>query len=130
MPIEVSVNASVVPILVTLSLFPCQLSCSVGDDAASNEEPAPAAQHDGDDASNGEPSEVGQANACLTARGTACRAACWGAATLGCGVVGAACTGTAVITIGGTSIPCVWAVVAACTANTVGASICSDLCPP
>jgi hypothetical protein len=45
-------------------------------------------------------------------------------------VVGLACTGTSVITIGGTTIPCAWATIAACTANTVGASLCADHCPP
>ena len=77
-----------------------------------------------------EPAEVGEASAGLTTGGSACRAACWGAAALGCGVVGLACTGTSVITIGGATIPCAWAAIAACTANTVGASLCADHCQP
>ena len=86
------------------------------------------AEHDG--ALKEERSEVGEAPAHLTAGGSACRAACWGAAALGCGVVGLACTGTSVITIGGATIPCAWATIAACTVNTVGASLCADHCQP
>lgn len=63
-------------------------------------------------------------------RGSACRAACWGAAALGCGIVSSACVGTTVITIGGATIPCTWAAIAACTAGTIGASLCADSCPP
>lgn len=63
-------------------------------------------------------------------RGSPCRAACWGAAALGCGIVGTACAGTTVITIGGATIPCTWAAIAACTSGTIGASLCSDSCPP
>lgn len=63
--------------------------------------------------------------------GIACRAACWGAAALGCAVVSVTCAVGSFITIGGTAIPCAWAIVAACTASGAGASICSDtLCPP
>jgi hypothetical protein len=65
-----------------------------------------------------------------TARGAACRAACWGAAALGCSAVSAACVGTTTITIGGTAIPCTWAIVAACTAGAVGASLCAENCQP
>ncbi|XXY45128.1 hypothetical protein WME91_34510 [Sorangium sp. So ce269] len=63
--------------------------------------------------------------------GVACRAACWAAGGLGCAAVSVACTGVTVITIGGTTIPCSWAIIAACTAAGGGASICADtLCPP
>lgn len=61
--------------------------------------------------------------------GSACRSACWAAGGLGCAVVGALCAGVTVITIGGTSIPCSWALIAACTASGAGASICADMCP-
>jgi hypothetical protein len=57
--------------------------------------------------------------------------ACWAAAGMGAGAVGAACTGTTVITIGGTSIPCTWALIAAGGALSGGAQYCSErLCPP
>ena len=62
--------------------------------------------------------------------GSACRAACWGAAALGCSAVSVACAGTTTITIGGTAIPCSWAIIAACTGSAAGASLCSDKCPP
>lgn len=63
--------------------------------------------------------------------GVACRAACWGAAALGCAAVSVTCAVGTTITIGGTAIPCTWAIVAACTAGGAGASVCSDtLCPP
>jgi hypothetical protein len=61
--------------------------------------------------------------------GILCRAACWAAAGAGCGAVSAACAGVTVITIGGTSIPCGAAIIAACAAAGGGASVCSDLCP-
>lgn len=95
---------------------------------AATEEPAPS-QNVAELLDN-ELDDTGEAGACLTAGGNACRAACWGAVALGCGAVTVACTGTTVITIGGTSIPCAWAAVAACTATTVGGSLCADHCPP
>lgn len=61
--------------------------------------------------------------------GMACRAACWGAASMGCAAVSGMCTGAAMITIGSTAIPCLWAVIAACGAVGVGGSVCSDQCP-
>ncbi len=61
--------------------------------------------------------------------GTACRAACWTAAGMGCGAISVACTGVTVITIGGTSIPCSLAIIAGCGAVGGGASVCSDKCP-
>jgi hypothetical protein len=61
--------------------------------------------------------------------GVLCRAACWAAAGAGCGAISAACAGVTVITIGGTSIPCGAAIIAACAAAGGGASICSDSCP-
>jgi hypothetical protein len=63
--------------------------------------------------------------------GTACRMACWAAAGMGCAAVGASCTGTTVFTIGGTTIPCTWAMIAACGSAGAGAQYCAErLCPP
>lgn len=74
---------------------------------------------------------LGESAACvITARGSPCRAACWAAAALGCGIVGLACADVSVLTIGGATIPCAWAAIAACTADSAGASLCADSCPP
>ena len=63
--------------------------------------------------------------------GIGCRVACWTAAGMGAGAVGAACGGTTVITLGGTTIPCTWALIAAGGALSGGAQYCSErLCPP
>jgi hypothetical protein len=62
-------------------------------------------------------------------KGILCRAACWAAAGAGCGAISVACAGATVITIGGTSIPCAWAIIAGCGAAGGGASVCSDFCP-
>ena len=62
-------------------------------------------------------------------KGILCRAACWAAAGAGCGAISVACSGVTVITIGGTSIPCAWAIIAGCGAAGGGASVCSDFCP-
>lgn len=64
----------------------------------------------------------------LTWQGVVCRAACWGAGTLGCTAVSLVCAGASVITVGGFSLPCVYAVPAACLASGAGASVCSDWC--
>lgn len=63
-------------------------------------------------------------------QGTACRAACAAAGALGCGAVSAICATTTTITIGGTTIPCAWAMIAACTAEAAGVVVCSEKCPP
>jgi hypothetical protein len=62
-------------------------------------------------------------------KGILCRAACWAAAGAGCGAISVACSGVTVITIGGTTIPCAWAIIAGCAAAGGGASVCSDFCP-
>jgi hypothetical protein len=77
-------------------------------------------------------SSIATANAEETSGwGVACRAACWSAAGAGCAAVSVVCTAGTVFTVGGTSIPCSWAIIAACTAGGGGASVCADkLCPP
>lgn len=70
---------------------------------------------------------VGEAELELSG-GVACRAACWTLAGAECAAVGAACSGAAVITVGGVSIPCSIAVITACAAAGGGASVCSDWC--
>jgi hypothetical protein len=63
--------------------------------------------------------------------GTACRLACAIAAGATCGAVATACTGATVITIGGVSIPCSMAIIAACyVGGPGGAAVCMDQCPP
>jgi hypothetical protein len=67
----------------------------------------------------------------ISAQGTPCRMACAIAAAAGCYAMGAACAGATVITLGGASIPCTWAIVAACVvAAPGGAALCADACPP
>jgi hypothetical protein len=60
--------------------------------------------------------------------GYLCRAACWGAAAVGCAAISVSCAAGTTITIGGFALPCSWAIVAACGASTAGASVCSDWC--
>jgi len=101
------------------------------------EEAAEAARAAVDPTDPGLDAEVAEAilngdlpEAMLSLYGQACRAACWAAAGMGCAAVSGLCTGTTVITIGGTTIPCLWAGIAACGAVGAGASVCSDQCPP
>lgn len=74
---------------------------------------------------------IAEAALAVSSWGTACRIGCWTAAGMGCAAVGAACTGSTVITIGGTSMPCAWALIAACGVLSGGAQYCAErLCPP
>lgn len=78
-------------------------------------------------------SPSGEAALAITASqwGLACRIACWTAAGMGCAAVSTSCTGSTVITLGGTTIPCTWAVIAACGVVSGGAQYCAErLCPP
>jgi hypothetical protein len=59
-----------------------------------------------------------------------CKGACSAAHALGCGAITLGCTGTTVITIGGTTIPCLWAALAACSTGLIGVAICQNqMCP-
>ena len=61
---------------------------------------------------------------------TGCRAACAIAYALGCVSVGLACSGTTTITLGGTTIPCTWALIAACGVIAPGGTqVCMAHCP-
>jgi hypothetical protein len=61
---------------------------------------------------------------------TGCRAACAVAYALGCVSVGLACAGATTITLGGTTIPCTWALIAACgVIAPSGTQICMAYCP-
>lgn len=73
--------------------------------------------------------DVGEA-ASESVVGTGCRAACAIAHALGCVSVGLACSGAATITLGGATIPCTWAIVAACGVLAPGGNqICMAYCP-
>jgi hypothetical protein len=57
--------------------------------------------------------------------------ACAIAAAAGCYAVGVACTGATVITLGGATIPCSMALIAACVVVAPGGGVlCADACPP
>ena len=61
---------------------------------------------------------------------TGCRAACAVAYALGCVSVGLACAGATTITLGGTTIPCTWALIAACgVIAPSGTQVCMAYCP-
>jgi hypothetical protein len=65
-----------------------------------------------------------------SAYNTGCRAACAIAYALGCVSVGLACSGATTITLGGTTIPCAWALVAACGVLAPGGTqVCMASCP-
>ncbi len=65
-----------------------------------------------------------------SAYATGCRAACAIAYALGCLSVSLSCSGVTTITLGGTTIPCAWAIVAACGVIAPGGTqICMAKCP-
>lgn len=73
--------------------------------------------------------ETGEAvSPILVTRGALCEASCAGAGAAGCAVVALACTAGAVWTLGGVSIPCSYAVVAACYAIGAAGVACVKLC--
>ncbi|MFT3772390.1 MAG: hypothetical protein QM820_43910 [Minicystis sp.] len=65
-----------------------------------------------------------------SALNTGCRAACAVAYALGCVSVGLACSGATTITLGGATIPCAWALIAACGVIAPGGTqVCMSFCP-
>jgi hypothetical protein len=65
-----------------------------------------------------------------SAYATGCRAACAIAYALGCVSVGLSCSGVTTITLGGTTIPCAWAIIAACGVLAPGGTqVCMAYCP-
>lgn len=72
---------------------------------------------------------TGEAEAAMfAASGVLCEIGCQGAATASCAAVALACTSGTIWTYGSISIPCQYAVVAACYAVTGAGVVCSKLC--
>jgi hypothetical protein len=68
------------------------------------------------------------ASSSIVTRGALCEISCGGAAAAGCAAVSLACAAGTVWTFGGISIPCQYAVVAACYAIGGGGVACAKLC--
>ncbi len=83
-----------------------------------------------DSCGGGDTGDIGDVGSTYSIQGFNCRAACWAAYSAGCYVVSTACAVGSTITLGGATIPCVYAVLAACALAGGGASVCSDSCPP
>lgn len=72
--------------------------------------------------------ETGQAESALSTLGVLCQYSCAGAVAAGCATVAAACTAGTVWTFGGVSIPCTYAMVAACYGIGAAGLACAKLC--
>jgi hypothetical protein len=89
----------------------------------------PACYSGGEETEDLEEADIGEAaSAAIVTRGALCEYSCAGAATAGCAAVALACTAGTVWTFGGVSIPCGYAVVAACYAIGAGGLACTKLC--